>query len=78
MDTVNALYVRHPLGPEFAKWVEMTVTYRMQLENATPEHVPNRGRLTRLAKLVRKLPNRRQTTRLTLTALGQTIFRLSS
>lgn len=55
MDTVNALYVRHPLGPEFAKWVEMTDTYRMQLENVTPEHVPNRGRLTRLAKLVRKL-----------------------
>lgn len=55
MNPVNAFYVRHPLGPELVKWVDVTDTYRMQLENATPEHVPNRGRLTRMAKLVRKL-----------------------
>lgn len=36
----NAMYVRHPFGLEFAKWVEVTDSYRLQLDRASPERAP--------------------------------------
>jgi len=34
------MYVRHPLGLEFTKWVEVTDSYRLQLDRASPERAP--------------------------------------
>lgn len=45
----------HPLGPEFARWAEMTDKYRSRLEKATPDDIPNRSQLARMANLLRAL-----------------------
>jgi hypothetical protein len=45
----------HPLGDDFARWVELTDDYEARLAQASPEEMPDRDGLAGLARHLREL-----------------------
>ncbi|VTY39418.1 Uncharacterised protein [Xylophilus ampelinus] len=45
----------HPLGDDFARWVELTDDYEARLAHASPEEMPDRNGLASLARHLREL-----------------------
>ncbi|XXQ53781.1 hypothetical protein ACA040_002460 [Xenophilus aerolatus] len=44
----------HPLGEDFARWVELTDDYEARIAHASPEEMPDREELDGLAARLRE------------------------